>query len=101
MLVTITKQHCIGADFYDIIGCPLFRALEESGLKDFRVTGSWVREVRGFGVDILHYFKANGKDWDPSEGWNIIRMLEIMDGKIESYTLDIPTLELNQQSQLI
>lgn len=82
MKVTITKKHCENATYMSTTDCPLARALREAGVVFSGVQG-WAVRVG----DTLYGF--NG---DYYSGWTMFRMYEIQKGIINSFTVDIPTL---------
>lgn len=87
MLVTITKEHCKDGNYGSVTDCPLARALGALGFLGV-VVGPLDISISGK----EHFFDSGLHSPNLCGGWNSIRMKEIQLGVIESYKLDIPSL---------
>lgn len=64
--VTIRKEHCTGANFYDCFDCPLHRAIREQhpGFPIGSVGGTHVTVKGEHGRDITYWFDVSQWGYD-------------------------------------
>lgn len=89
--VVVKKEHCIGTNYMDNLGCPLYLAIKEQ-LPDFplkSVGGTHITDLEGrqWNFSKPYYFENNN-------GWGYQKYRYIMDGKINEFPV---TFTLNQQ----